>query len=192
MSLLTCSLKYRIVKRSFSFWVDHPSFSFKGDLRLLYCNFPMQEWHKLLFHSTASRLWLLHLLNFTVIGIFLGGGGVRERKLTWIMFKYLVHTAQSLSLSFSVCHTTSHLMFCKEMGVLRFVLNTPVFLKIFFRGGTRKIVFYNPGNPCLWKRRKKVSEKELSDGDYFHIYSCRTNILAIFRGVFIVFCSIFK
>ena len=55
------------------------------------------------------------------------------------------------------------------------------FLWNFFRWGRSKIIVHIPRNPCVRKRRL------LTHGDDSSISNCRTKILAIFRGIFIIF-----
>jgi hypothetical protein len=56
----------------------------------------------------------------------------------------------------------------------------------FFRGGTPKIIVYIPR-----KREKNIKRWLLAHGEYSGISSCRTNILAILRGM-IFFFGVYK
>ena len=58
--------------------------------------------------------------------------------------------------------------------------------KTFMRRGTPKIILDILRNPCLWKRKR---QKMLAHGDYSNISNCRTKILVIFRGLFIIFAA---
>ena len=72
-----------------------------------------------------------------------------------------------------------------------------MFLKLFSpRVGTSEIIVHIPRNPCLWKRKKKkekfIKRRLLAHWDYSNISNCRTKILEIFRGIFIIFCGVSK
>ena len=68
----------------------------------------------------------------------------------------------------------------------QFVFRVPVFPELcFFRAETAKINVHIPKNKII-KRRLLVHE------DYSNIFQCQTNILTIFRGIFIIFCGISK
>ena len=48
-----------------------------------------------------------------------------------------------------------------------------------------------PRNPCLWKRKCRKRQL-LAHGDYSNVSDCRTEFLAIFRGIFIIFFAVFE
>ena len=75
----------------------------------------------------------------------------------------------------------------------KFWSHKAVLLKLFFRRGTPKTIVHIPRSPCLWKQKQKLYRELFTFArrllQYFH---CQTIILAIFRGIFIIFCCISK
>ena len=75
--------------------------------------------------------------------------------------------------------------YCSDLNSIYICINQCFSYFLFFRGGTPKIIGHIPRNPCLWKEL-------LAHGGYSNISNCRTRIIAIFRGIFIIFCGISK
>jgi hypothetical protein len=85
-------------------------------------------------------------------------------------------------------------------------LSVPMFLILFFRGGTPKIIIPVLRNNCLYKRKQILNRRLLAHGDWLsHISNCVTKLTYIYctyiyiyiyirisRGIFMIFCDISK